>query len=687
VTSPSTVARLQLLGVRGRSVSLWLRLGGYGLVAAAAAVYATWRTFGNFSYYDDEGYVLLSIKEFMQRGHLYSHVYTQYGPFPYEFWALVFKVLGGDVTPERARIIVIVMWVVMALLIGLITEWVSGSFVAGLVATMVGLTTLAAITSEPLTPDDLSALIGVLILASTALFARHRGACLAVLGLLGAAAITTKINIGGAMVLATLLAVAVTDAPRSRRGRQAVTVLAGIGVVMPFAVMRDDLTTGSDPFFAVTMALGIAALGVTLRNAEPAPGSESDGPWWSDVLRYLLWLVAGVVFVVAVITATGTAPSDLIRGMVIWPLSLRSIFSASVSTNGAAVVLGVLSLIWSVLHARAVKRAAPISERSAWVDASLRLVVSVVIVLTCGTLDWLPEMAAIGPLAICLPFMWLVANPPRRSERATGHRLNRVLLAALPLYAAIGVYPVAGSQYGYALTLFVPGVVVILADACREIRRLADHRDIHLRYVARAIIAAAVLFVVVQFIVRPGLDLRKQFYNRTPLEFAGAASIRQPPRITHAFQDIVAALRANCTHLVMIPGADSFYLWANIAPPTGLNAGDWMYLLKNSQQQATVDAVEHEKNLCLVSNIGLIEFWEQGRSILPEGPLYRFMQRTHWTAILRKSGYTVSVRRPNDKGATLLALLTPPPAPLPRPPLQGVHGTLQEIHVNEALAP
>ena len=53
------------------------------VLAAALAIAGYWLLFTTFMVYDDEGYVLLSLKNFAAHGALYDKVYTQYGPFFY----------------------------------------------------------------------------------------------------------------------------------------------------------------------------------------------------------------------------------------------------------------------------------------------------------------------------------------------------------------------------------------------------------------------------------------------------------------------------------------------------------------------------------------------------------------------------------------------------------------------------
>ena len=55
------------------------------LLAAVIGLAASSLLFSTFMIYDDEGYVLLSLKTFAEGGGLYERVYSQYGPFFFLF--------------------------------------------------------------------------------------------------------------------------------------------------------------------------------------------------------------------------------------------------------------------------------------------------------------------------------------------------------------------------------------------------------------------------------------------------------------------------------------------------------------------------------------------------------------------------------------------------------------------------
>ena len=654
MSSSALDARLPRLG--SKPAAWWLRISAYALLGAAVAASAIWHVFATFAYYDDEGYMLLSVKEFILHGGLYSRVYSQYGPFPFELWGAVFKLLGGNVTTDRADSIVVIMWVAISLLTGILAERVSGSFGIGLLAGIAGFGGVVAILIQPLIPDDLCTLLGILILAAPVLLRRSRSSwSVPLLGLLGAAALTTKINIGGAMVLAICLAVAATDIAQSTLGRRLVKLLIAAGVVMPFAVMKAKLNYAPNAYFAITMALGIASLGLSLHSNPPASPAQGATPR-SSLKQYLIWLVAGTAFVIAVVLATGTSPRYLIDGMFIWPLRLGSIYVDPLSTPELAAFVGAAGLLLSVLRLWIVRRNGAIPLPTDWLGAGLRIVAGVAILTCAADLTWVPYTAQMGSICVAMPFMWLAANPPNSQIHGGESRLPRILLAALPMYAAIGVYPIAGTQYGFASALFVPGAAVILADGWAEIRALATARGLRVPYLTQAVTLAVIAYAATQIVVRPAITGAQVFYSEKPVPVSGARYLRQVAYVSADYKQLVSTIRAHCATFVMLPGMDSFYLWTGIAPPTGLNAGDWMYLLSASQQQRTVDAVRHLRRLCLVSNPIELETWRGGNPLandnpqhlapLPAGPLLSFIETTRFKPILSLTYYTVSVREP-----------------------------------------
>jgi len=63
----------------------------------------------------------------------------------------------------------------------------------------------------------------------------------------------------------------------------------------------------------------------------------------------------------------------------------------------------------------------------------------------------------------------------------------------------------------------------------------------------------------------------------------------------------------------------NFYIWTEMAPPTGMNATAWPTLFDAAQQRQVVDETNDIEGLCLLRNQGIAEFWSAGP--VPPGPL------------------------------------------------------------------
>lgn len=57
---------------------------GFAAITLVTVLIARPSVLSGFASFDDEGYMLVSLKSFLNQGHLYDDVFTQYGPFYFE---------------------------------------------------------------------------------------------------------------------------------------------------------------------------------------------------------------------------------------------------------------------------------------------------------------------------------------------------------------------------------------------------------------------------------------------------------------------------------------------------------------------------------------------------------------------------------------------------------------------------
>src|SRR5690242_12057806 len=131
------------------------------LVALAGMLTFTgWLLMGtNFMIHDDEGYVLLGLKNFSEHGHLYDEVFTQYGPALFLYYDLLHRLFDWPITNLFGRTITLVHWVGIAFMAGLLAWRLSRRYwtAAFTIVAVFGL--LWQMTWEPPHPGGLIALI------------------------------------------------------------------------------------------------------------------------------------------------------------------------------------------------------------------------------------------------------------------------------------------------------------------------------------------------------------------------------------------------------------------------------------------------------------------------------------------------------------------------------------------------
>ena len=109
----------------------WPATLGFAATAAFLAVVAAQLMFGTYMFYDDEGYVLLSYRNFAEHGGLYREVFSQYGPLPFvAHWAL--HLAGLPLTHATGRTVTLIIWVMVALTFAVLAERATRSFIAAL---------------------------------------------------------------------------------------------------------------------------------------------------------------------------------------------------------------------------------------------------------------------------------------------------------------------------------------------------------------------------------------------------------------------------------------------------------------------------------------------------------------------------------------------------------------------------
>ena len=193
--------------------------------------------FHQFVRYDDEGYLMLTVKTFLEGGALFDEVYTQYGPAYYLFKWIVHTPFSLPVTHSVTRMTGLVIWVLIALASGAIVLRLTRSLPVSAFGACTVFLGISWITFEPGHPQDLCALlISLVILCSSWLRpGRPLTKPMVGVGILFGALLLTKVSLG--VFLGAALAVSfLWFGPRGRIKPAALLVSATLALLLPCVI-------------------------------------------------------------------------------------------------------------------------------------------------------------------------------------------------------------------------------------------------------------------------------------------------------------------------------------------------------------------------------------------------------------------------------------------------------------------
>jgi len=647
--------------------------------------YAYDSIFSNFTAYDDEGFVLISLKYFFERHPLYDQVYSCYQPFFYVFDWLVFRLWGATLSHDSIRLLTIALWLLGASLNAVMAYRLTSNGLLACLVLMVSTNHLSTLKYEPGHPLALSY---VLIAAIMALFTfkdRLRSATFfAVMGSLIGFLLLTKINLGVYVLLAVALVLA-AGTPGALFAR----VQAGLGAtiaVLPAVLMHARVTTvlGSAPRvgvlvllgcfvaatftgrtknavrgtillaivgaiaaamfvssqfaafrFAVLVTLSICGAVLVLHRTRPGTGIEARA--------WIICPLAGVVAVVAVasmVAVRGTSGQGLLDGMIRLPLEQSAAF-VIIRTNVRSVtfaVAGLAMLSW-YLGARESLTNRPILHASL---ACAKLLFGGAVLAYCSYCGpFLPSESDLLPAFWMLPFLWLMAAVPAAANPF--EILTRLAFVCVVSLQSLGAYPVAGSQLKVATGLVPVIGAVCLTDAVRELSVYTPARWRSSRWWQSALVGALSIAGLITFWPQV-TQARSRYLASTPLDLPGASRIRLPRQEVRLYQDLVRPLaRPEVATFLTLPGLNSFYFWAQKDPPTGFNVTTWMTLLDDRHQQRIWEAAKGRSGLMVVRNRSMASWWAQGHP-MDGSPLVREIN-AQFRTVKSLAGYELMVRR------------------------------------------
>jgi hypothetical protein len=559
--------------------------------------------FSVFHAYDDEGYYLANLGDYLA-GHPLLTQYAQvYGPFFYESFGGLFKLLGLSPTNDSGRYVTVAVWLIASAAGGLVAFRLSRNLWLGLAAELLTFGVLSMLSSEPMSTYGLSAILLLGLAAAATFRSAWPRASAASIGAIVAALCLVKINVGGFAAIAVLFAWTASLPGRWRRILQ--PPMIGIITAVPFVLTLPLLGVGWVLEFGVVVAFSAAAVGVaclgTARRFMPAASGS--------------WITAGggvlATACIAIALAGGTHPADMWNGLVVAPLRIPRLFTFPINLNAGSDLIAAFSFAAAV----AVSLRHTIPGGSAIAAGWLRIGSGIVI--------WLSLVLLPAPVFLfALPLAWVAVWAPDRDGGDPVGGYPRILLPALAVVESLQAYPFAGSQLSMAALGLVPVGAIVLGDGIRQLRAASFAAGGRVRTVGA--VAPAVLLMNIVALLVLAFTGTSAFVSGTPLGLPGAESIRLQAQSVESLRQLVAAVDRGCSTFITFPGMNSFYIWTAKDPPTSAHIEVWWLVLDTDQQRALVQQLAGRPRLCVIKNQQVIDMWAEGSQI-PNRPLVDFI--------------------------------------------------------------
>lgn len=595
-----------------RRLRIAVALVGFIAITVVTVLIARPSMFTGFASFDDEGYMLTALKSFVNHGHLYDDVFTQYGPFYYETFGGVSSVFGITVTHDSGRTMTMVIWVAASLLFGLATWRVTRSVIIGLGTQVLCFNVLTVLAGAPMHPVGIIALLLGTILAIAA-FVRERESpyAMALLGMAAAALFLVKINVGAFAILSIVLC-CVVSYPVLWRLRWPRPLVEAAFVALPVLLMLSKLGEGWVRHYAIHITVSVIAVLLALRTRRQGEREAGD-------LRWLVggFLVLAVVSCAAVLGA-GTSLHGLFNGVIGQPLRQTGAYTNPVQFARRFYSFDVVGLVGALAYWFALRRRGGTPGRTWYAVWSVVAIAVGLVMAFSVTGQLLPyDSGSLSGYQFSMdPFIWvaLVATVPgERDDRA----FARLLLPLLAVLQTLHAFPVAGSQMWLANLLLVPVGALCVANGIRglaAVTTLATDR-LALAGVGAAAVVVLGWFAVNAFLREPLHNSRAAYDAGTPLTLPGSHDIHLSEEEVALYTSISDGIRRDCAATLMEPGMDSFYLWSGQEPPSYTATG-WETLFDQEAQEKVIDDTASTRDLCLLRNNGIQALWGTKEGIL-----------------------------------------------------------------------
>ncbi len=633
---------------RAESDGFFAPLRGYVAIyflflSGLAAVAAYYRIFTGFSYWDDEGYMMMTVKEYLTGVRMYNDVISFYGPVYYLFNWLVRSISQTPVNHNTTRLTSAVVMVTCPLICAWIVMRFTKCIPAAAAAHIITFRTLDIFAVEPGHPQELCLLL-LLGLAATGFLAadpRRRGISMALMGAIAAALLLVKINIGVFAILAVAMAV-LFQSPVTKLSCLARVAVAMAALALPVVLMKGHLDDSRTRTYCFVATASIAALLPALIGARRTV-TIAVRDWWIAPASF-----AGVIVAVLLaFEARGTTLHGLVHSLVELNVKIdliRQDWYSPLPFRPVAIPLALVGLVASVIFAWLAKRPA---NQTYELLALVKLIFGSIALLLVAVFAFTATFLPSDPLGrtwpgmvpgFVTPFCWLLLYQPSE-EMDSQQPFPRTLLCNIAVLQLLYAFPVAGSQ-GRFVRIFLIVVGAVSVGDSIPLLKASFGSALPVRRLARTCAVGIVLLVPVWYVVFACQERRE--YNSLPsLALPGADRIHLPPEQAQKYQWLTRQLRDHCDVFLGMPDIMSFYFWTGIDSIVP-NAANWKDIFDDEQQMRAISALSEHPGACIVYDPQAAAYWHS--YLTEDHPLVRYVH-DNFVVAGRYDNYNLMVRK------------------------------------------
>ncbi len=540
--------------------------------------------FSTFMVYDDEGYVLLSLKNFSEHGALYDKVYL-----------------------ERSRILAL-----FTLCTTCIYLW--------------------QLINEPIHPGgNIVFVISLTLFLVSRYFSADRfAATMTILGCGTAVLFLTKINVGIFYLIGAGCWIVLEI--KEERLRRLLFPILFIGLVLfPLVLMHTLLSESWVKIYASIFIAGAITL-LPILNTQAQPIFS-----FRQLVLFVSAFLGLTLVLLGITVLRGTSIDGLLNGVFLGPLRHPGSYHFAPNWRPGTVLVASASVILAGLWFTFRERFAQVTVD--YIISILRLVHFLGLLVT---LTGLVRMSVLGyGFSYGVPLIWIWAIPLGSVEISRRLVAIRSLIAVVFLLQFLHAYPVSGSQISWASFLIVPLFALGFGETYLFWR--AHIPNVRFQRLSTAALTVCTFGILILKFVELGQMGYDRYFSSRPFNITGAHLLRLPESLRSTYQVLCENASMHGDMVFSLPGMYGFNLWTGLPTPTLQDATHWFSLLKSENQNEIISVLKRTPRAIVINQVDLLDFLRREK-IPMQGPLYDYLQSEFVTAF-QIGGFQFRVHR------------------------------------------